>query len=185
MSKRGRGAEEERQLWGKRSENNLRQNQSQGGHLRVALPVRALPALAIEASEEPLILKGGFQDLALTCRTLFKLYSASVRSFSFKTIHCFQGSGKIHCGAKTRWENVKQHAEYSVPGESPNAAIWRQGSWGCRWKTVRGLVQVAASTGSSGCCKKRSNTGYTHFAVVLVSGVGNGKVVWFICSVLK
>lgn len=106
-SKRGRrGADEKRQLWGKRSENNLRQNQSQGGHLRGALPVRALPALAIEAFEEPLILKGGFQDIALTCGRLFKLHSASVRSFSFKRIHCFQSSGEIHCGAKTRWENV-------------------------------------------------------------------------------
>lgn len=105
-SKRGKRGAEGRQLWGKRSENNLRQNQSQGGHLRVALPETAVPALAVEASEEPLILKGGFQDLALTCGRPFKSYSTSVTSFSFKRIHCFQGSGEIHCGAKTRWENV-------------------------------------------------------------------------------
>ena len=107
MSKRGRRvAEEERQLWGKRSENNLRQNQSQGGHLRPALPTRALLALAIEATKEPLILKEGFQDLAITCGGLFKLYSASVGSFSFKTIHHLQGPEEIQCGAKNRWENV-------------------------------------------------------------------------------
>jgi len=40
---------------------------------------------------------------------------------------------------------------------------------------LRGLLQVAASAGSYGCCRKRSNNGYTQFAMDLRMVRGGGS----------
>lgn len=180
MSKRGRRAvEEERQLWEKRSKNNLRQNQSQGGQLRPALPTSAASPghQSNLGTTNPEGRLPGFshnmwrvlQIVFCFSRVIFlQNYSPSRRNpvSSHKQMgKCLTTSRLTQCQEKAHMRRFRDKAPR-----------------GYRW---RGLFQVVASTGSSGCCRKTPNTGYTLFPVVLVRGVGHRKVGWFICSMLK
>lgn len=116
-------------------------------------------------------LKGGFQIWQLHGEGSSNCFLLHLGHFPAELFITFRVQEKFSVESKTdgKMFNSKHNL---VPGGSPNAVL-------------RGLFQVVASAGSSGCCRKRSYTGYKRFSVDWARGAGKGKVGWFICLMLK
>lgn len=85
-----------------------------------------------------------------------------LHNFPSQLFTAFRVQQKSSVQPKTDGRTFNSEQTDSGPGESPKAVvIQRWGTQGYRLRVLRGLLQVAASAGSYGCCRKRSNNGYT------------------------